>query len=46
MVADGMHAAIVRAAKPATSETAAARTVSSVDACCGVNTCCAPVEQT
>ncbi|MFJ8363161.1 arsenite methyltransferase [Streptomyces sp. NPDC093984] len=42
-VADGMHSAIVRAAKPVASKPAS-ETTSSDDACCGVNACCTPSE--
>ncbi|WP_155056320.1 arsenite methyltransferase [Streptomyces blattellae] len=37
--ADGMHSAIVRAAKPATA------TPEADDSCCGVTACCTPAEQ-
>ncbi|MGW0581099.1 arsenite methyltransferase, partial [Streptomyces sp. NPDC002920] len=38
-VADGMHSAIVRAAKPTTATSA------TDDSCCGVTACCTPAEQ-
>ncbi|MFE9773684.1 arsenite methyltransferase [Streptomyces sp. NPDC005931] len=38
-VADGMHAAVVRATKPAASG-AASRAAATADACCGVDACC------
>ncbi|MFE9454100.1 arsenite methyltransferase [Streptomyces sp. NPDC006739] len=41
-VADGMHAAIVRAAKPVAAAARAA--MESADACCGVNACCTSAE--
>jgi arsenite methyltransferase len=41
-VADGMHSAIVRAVKPAASETT---TATQVAACCGVTACCTTDEQ-
>ncbi|MEU6066145.1 MULTISPECIES: arsenite methyltransferase [Streptomyces] len=41
-VADGMHSAIVRAAKPAAA--AATEATERADACCGVNACCTPAE--
>ncbi|MER5521489.1 arsenite methyltransferase [Streptomyces sp. NPDC002763] len=46
-VADGMHSALIRAAKPATStlpETAAG-TSSADGSCCGATACCTPTEQ-
>ncbi|MFE4961728.1 arsenite methyltransferase [Streptomyces sp. NPDC056660] len=46
-VADGMHSALVRAVKPATStlpETAAG-TSSADGSCCGATACCTPTEQ-
>ncbi|MFF4501424.1 arsenite methyltransferase [Streptomyces sp. NPDC001401] len=42
-VADGMHSAIVRATKPASTE-APSGTAESADACCGVNACCTSAE--
>ncbi|MFI2760187.1 arsenite methyltransferase [Streptomyces echinatus] len=42
-VADGMHSAIVRAVKPAS--TAEADASSTTAACCGVSACCTPDEQ-
>jgi len=42
-VADGMHSAIVRASKPATTESST-RSTDSVDTCCGVNACCTDAE--
>ncbi|MDL2082210.1 arsenite methyltransferase [Streptomyces sp. GXMU-J15] len=42
-VADGMHSAIVRATKPATTATAA--DANTDDSCCGVTACCTPAEQ-
>ncbi|MEU3839295.1 arsenite methyltransferase [Streptomyces sp. NPDC028635] len=43
-VADGMHSAIVRAAKPAPADTSAAAE-EAADVCCGVNACCTPAEK-
>ncbi|MFG2985476.1 arsenite methyltransferase [Streptomyces sp. NPDC048258] len=40
-VADGMHSAIVRAAKPAAT---AAEAVPAAKTCCGVTACCTPAE--
>ncbi|MFF4117438.1 arsenite methyltransferase [Streptomyces sp. NPDC001714] len=42
-VADGLHSAIVRAAKPPATETQTEMT-EPADACCGVNACCTPGE--
>ncbi|MET7704180.1 arsenite methyltransferase [Streptomyces sp. NPDC005485] len=39
-VADGMHSAIIRAAKPLTSTDAPLEAAQSADECCGVNACC------
>ncbi|MFE8015847.1 arsenite methyltransferase [Streptomyces antibioticus] len=45
-VADGMHSAIVRAAKPTTAtRTDTLTTPAADDACCGVTACCTPAEQ-
>ncbi|MFD4557281.1 arsenite methyltransferase [Streptomyces sp. NPDC058469] len=46
-VADGMHSAIVRAAKPITSGDASHEAAGSEagDSCCGVTACCTPTEQ-
>jgi SAM-dependent methyltransferase len=43
-VADGMHSAIVRAAKPPTTREATETAGVPADACCGVNSCCTPAE--
>jgi arsenite methyltransferase len=43
-VADGMHSAIIRAAKPASPEQAATAGSDTASACCGVNACCTPDE--
>ncbi|WP_369166557.1 arsenite methyltransferase [Streptomyces sp. R28] len=43
-VADGMHSAIVRAAKPATGPDTTA-TPAADDSCCGVTACCTPAER-
>ncbi|MGW4905930.1 arsenite methyltransferase [Streptomyces sp. NPDC004270] len=46
-VADGMHSALIRAAKPATSTLpdTAAGTSSADGSCCGATACCTPTEQ-
>ncbi|MFF2217028.1 arsenite methyltransferase [Streptomyces antibioticus] len=45
-VADGMHSAIIRAAKPTTATgTDTLTTPAADDACCGVTACCSPAEQ-
>ncbi|MER5528406.1 arsenite methyltransferase [Streptomyces sp. NPDC002677] len=45
-VADGMHSALIRAAKPTTSTVPETAVTSSADASCrGVTTCCTPTEQ-
>ncbi|WP_328540585.1 arsenite methyltransferase [Streptomyces sp. NBC_00344] len=42
-VADGMHSAVIRAAKPQTTDTSATGGVTAT--CCGVTACCTPAEQ-
>ncbi|MEV6766146.1 arsenite methyltransferase [Streptomyces sp. NPDC051105] len=45
-VADGMHSAIIRAAKPTTSTVPDTAATSSADgSCCGVTACCTPAER-
>ncbi|MEU5341736.1 arsenite methyltransferase [Streptomyces sp. NPDC020766] len=46
-VADGMHSAIVRAAKPRETgtSTAAGATTTATAGCCGVTACCTPAEE-
>ncbi len=45
-VADGMHSAIIRAAKPAAATgTDTLTTTAADDACCGVAACCTPAER-
>ncbi|OAR22789.1 arsenite S-adenosylmethyltransferase [Streptomyces sp. ERV7] len=46
-VADGMHSAVIRAAKPATAvEMPAVEMPAVEDSCCGVTACCTPAERT